>query len=129
MKRTKRLLLLTLMVAGSLWATSCIGTETDYDANLLIGYWTGNGGRAGDTEHWRYDSDGSGVTWDEADDVYESEAQAFTWTLEGDQLTQIHQFESSGAVVPKAYTVTALSASSLEYKDNYGQTFSFRKGK
>ncbi len=129
MKKTKKLLLLTFVAANCLWATSCVNTEPDFDANLLVGYWTGNGSRATDTEHWRYDSNGSGVTWDEADDVYESEAQAFTWTLEGDQLTQIHQFESSGAVVPKAYTVTALSATTLEYKDNYSQTFSFRKGK
>ncbi len=127
MKKAKKLLLFALITVGGMLATSCIGTETDYDATLLVGKWVGNGGRAATTEYWRYDSNGSGVTWDEADDVYENEAQAFTWTLEGDQLTQLHQFESSGTVVPKAYTVTTLSATTLEYKDNYSQTFSFRK--
>ncbi len=127
MNRTKKFLLLTVVALGSLGALSCNGIDTNYDSNMLVGKWVGNGERAATTEYWRYDSNGSGVTWNTADDVSEEEGQAFTWTLEGDQLTQIHQFESSGAVVPKVYTVTALSATTLEYKDNYSQTFSFHK--
>jgi hypothetical protein len=56
----------------------------------------------------KYVSSGTGYTWETADDVDESEAQSFTWELDGETLTQYHQMEASSAVVPKQYTVTTL---------------------
>ena len=107
--------------------TACVPEETNYNRTDLIGKWVLTSNGTTGTEYWRYDADFSGATWDTADDVSEDEGQAFTWTLDGDQLTQIHKFESSGAVVPKVYTITALTASKLVYKDNYSQTFQFTK--
>ncbi|MDR1459744.1 MAG: hypothetical protein LBI60_05990, partial [Bacteroidales bacterium] len=60
-------------------------------------------------------ANGTGYFWDEGEDVSENEAQTFTWTLEKSELTQIHDMEISGAKVPKTYTVTELTASSLKY--------------
>lgn len=116
MKRFRFLLMLTL---GVLLLAAC-EPDPSFEASQLVGKWK-NG-----TEYWRYDSNFSGATWDTGDDVTEAEAQPFTWTLEGDQLTQLHQMEMGG-VVPKVYTITALSASSLTYKDNYNQSFTFTR--
>ncbi|HOQ58019.1 MAG TPA: hypothetical protein PKZ18_01735 [Bacteroidales bacterium] len=100
-------------------STSCI-TESEYDSSLLIGKWVSG------TEYYRYNEDGTGLTWDTADDVTEQEAQAFTWTLVYSTLTHMHILEVGG-VVPKVYTVTELTATSLKYEDEFGKTYSFTK--
>ncbi len=100
---------------------SCIDDiKPNFDSSLLTGKWQEG------TLYERYKSDGTGYTWDVADDVQESEAQPFTWTLEYDELTQIHEMEMGG-VVPKTYTVTTLNNSAFVYHDNYGVTHSFVK--
>lgn len=91
-----------------------------FDKTLLSGYWVSG------TVHEFYNADGTGYTWDTADDVTEEEAQPFTWTLENATLTQIHQMEMGGNV-PKTYTVTKLNASTLEYHDDYGKYYIFIK--
>ena len=68
----------------------------------------------------------TGYTWDTADDVTEEEAQPFTWVLEGSTLTQNHKM-AMGGIVPKTYTVTKLTASTLMYHDNFGTFHSFIK--
>ncbi|MDD2617757.1 MAG: hypothetical protein PHT87_03055 [Bacteroidales bacterium] len=112
------LLLLIVLFSVSVF-TSCI-TEFEYDSSLLIGKWVSG------TEYYRYNEDGTGLTWDTADDVSEEEAQAFTWTLVYSTLTHIHIMEIGG-VVPKVYTVTELTATSLQYEDEFGNTHSFTK--
>ena len=73
-----------------------------------------------------YYSDGTGVTWDEADDVSEEEGQWYDWTLEGKTLIQEHYTEF-GSVVPKVYTVKQLTNSTLRYDDDYGISHRFTK--
>src|SRR5574344_2804720 len=87
-------------------------TKKNFDKTLLYGTW------ASGTLHEKYLSNGSGYTWDLADSVYEADAQTFTWQLDGDQLTQYHQMESSSAVVPKLYTITTLTETTLIYEAN-----------
>lgn len=128
MKKFKILHRLVLVAfVAAICFTSCVKETPTFNRSNLIGKWVITTNGTTGTEFWRYDADSTGVTWDTADDVSEEEGQAFTWTLEGDQLTQIHKFESSGAVVPKTYTVTTLSASKLVYKDNYSQSYEFSK--
>lgn len=91
-----------------------------FDKTLLYGTW-----RSG-TLYYSYTSEGVGATWDTSDDVTEAEGQAFTWTLIGDQLMQLHVLEM-GSSVPKTYTVTTLTDTSLEYKDGFGVSYSFVK--
>lgn len=95
--------------------------EDNFDEALLIGKW-----QAG-TLYEKYLSDGTGATWDTSDDVTEAEAQQFTWTLVKSDLTQIHIMESSNTKVPKYYTVTELTSTTLKYKDDFGVTRSFTK--
>ena len=91
-----------------------------FDKNLLSGKWVSG------TIYEYYDLSGTGYTWDTADDVTEEEAQHFSWTLEKNVLTQIHQMEMGGSI-PKKYTVTKLNVSTLEYHDNYGKYYTFTK--
>lgn len=91
-----------------------------FDKTLLSGYWVSG------TLHEHYNANGTGYTWDTADDVTEEEAQPFTWTLEGPTLTQIHKMEMGGNV-PKTYTVTKLNTTTLAYHDDYGKSYTFTK--
>ena len=96
--------------------------DPSFDMSLIIGKWVSG------TEYWRYDNDSTGVTWDEGDDVHEDEAQPFTWSFddETNTLTHVHQMEMGG-VVPKSYTMTQLDDTKLEYRDRFGQTYSFER--
>lgn len=98
--------------------SSCedLGDET-FDESLLIGRWVSG------TVHYKYSSDHYGATWDTADDVTEAEAQRFSWTLDQSDLTHIHIMEVGGEV-PKYYTVTELTESTLKYKDSFN-SYSF----
>lgn len=109
-----------LFIAVSIFAVSCTPIEESLDSTLLIGKWQSG------TLFYTYLSSGSGSTWDTADDVTEAEAQVFTWTLVESELTHIHVLEMGGTV-PKIYTVTELTSTSLRYQDDFGKTFSFTK--
>lgn len=99
----------------------CVGCEHEsFDASLLSGYWQDG------TIHEFYKADGTGYTWDTADDVTEDEAQPFTWTLNGATLVQNHQM-TMGGVVPKTYTVTKLTTTTLSYHDSYDKSYTFTK--
>ena len=93
-----------------------------FNRTFLYGKW-----QEANTQNFEvYKEDGTGYTWDEADDVTEAEAQQFTWTLEGDALTHIHIMEM-GADIPKIYTVTKLTATELAYEDDFGKIHTFNK--
>lgn len=104
----------------SLLFNSCEEEESSFQESFLIGKWVSG------TVYYKYASNYSGATWDTSDDVTEAEAQTFTWTLVQSELTHIHILEVGGGGVPKVYTVTELTATSLKYKDNFG-TYSFTK--
>ena len=118
MKKTLRYL--SMFTVVTLLAVSCTKTEITFDQTLLIGKWHSG------TLFYKYFADGTGGTWDTSDNVTEAEAQAFTWTLVKDLLTQIHVLQIGGSV-PKVYTVTELTATSLKYHDDFGVSFSFTK--
>ncbi|KAA6342412.1 hypothetical protein EZS27_009852 [termite gut metagenome] len=112
--------------AITLLFTSCTPEDESFDELLLPGVW-----QAG-TFHYKYNSNHSGTTWDTSDNVTESEAQEFTWTLSGSTLTQLHiivevVLPETRATVPKVYTVTKLTETSLIYKDDFSKSWSFTK--
>ena len=118
MKKTLRYL--TMFTVVTLLAVSCTKMDTTFDQSLLTGKWQSG------TLFYKYAADGTGGTWDTSDNVTEAEAQAFTWTLVKDLLTQIHTLEIGGSV-PKVYTVTELITTSLKYHDDFGVNYSFTK--
>lgn len=91
-----------------------------YDTDLIIGLWQ-NG-----TIYYRFHDDGTGITWDTADDVLESEGSKFTWEVNKNVFTHFHQMEIGG-VIPKVYKITKLDLINLEYKDPYGVESVFTK--
>jgi len=104
----------------SFLAVSCEPVEESFDDSLLIGKWQSG------TLFYKYLANGTGGTWDTGDNVTEAEAQAFTWTLLKSKLTHLHVLEMGGTV-PKIYTVTELTSTSLKYHDDFGVNFSFTK--
>lgn len=109
------LLFLISFVLISFLFVSCEKDEKTFDESLLIGKWVSG------TLYYRYDSDGTGVSWDKSEDISEEEAQPFEWELVNSELTHYHLMEMKGSDfnVVKIYTVTQLTANTLRYEDNF----------
>ena len=115
----KRLLFFIAVLTVSILFHSC-EKEKSFNESFLYGKW-----RSG-TEYYKYLPDRTGTTWDVADDVSEDEGQLFTWRLQKSELRHVHIMDIGG-VVPKSYTVTELTTSTLRYKDDFGKSFFFIK--
>ncbi|MBR4230409.1 MAG: hypothetical protein IKR83_06825 [Bacteroidales bacterium] len=106
--------------------TAC-GDKTiplNVNADQLYGCWVKNGSQ----EYWRYLDDGTGVTWDEADDITEEESNLrFEWTVAGDVLTHVFHGEQGNQSVPKVYTIKGISPSAMSWEDDYGQSYTLIK--
>lgn len=100
---------------------SSLEMSSEIDATLLPGKWQSG------TLFYKYSSNGTGKTWDTSDDVSESEAQSFNWTLDEDELIHIYIMETGGVGIPKVYTVTMLTSTTLKYVDDFGESYSFVK--
>ncbi len=92
-----------------------------YDTDMMIGLWQSG------TVFYRYNDDYSGVTWDTADDIMESEGSKFTWEVNKKRIFHYHQMEIGGGIIPKAYTINKLDLSNLEYNDDYKVEYTFVK--
>jgi hypothetical protein len=111
--------LLALAIISSV-VISCSKDDDAFDETLLYGKWQSG------TVFYKYLPDHTGGTWDISEDISEDEASKFTWTLLNSELKQIYIIDLGGTV-PKTYTVTQLTASTLKYKDAFGSSFSFNK--
>lgn len=114
--------LICLCLGALLALASCVPTPNyvDYDETLLYGEWVEG------TVHDTYNDDGSGYTWDTADDITEEEATPFNWNLEHDQLHITHVLWN-GTVVPKIYTIKELNDYTLAYEDDYGTRHEYQR--
>ena len=92
-----------------------------YDSDMIIGLWQMG------SVFYRYNADGTGATWDTADDVTELEGSKFTWEVDKKRITHFHQMEIGSGIIPKAYTLTKLDLANLEYKDDYKTEYIFTK--
>ena len=122
-----------VMVAFS--ACSLFGNkEVSFSESDLIGTWQENGTEAfvrfltekADSEY-KY-----GYEWNEAEDIFPEDLVKygngwFKWKLVKADLTEIHLMDNSGAEIPKVYTVTQLTDTDLEYKDDFGVKHAFSK--
>lgn len=87
--------------------------DVNFDTDLLIGLWNEN------TNYYRYNSDGTAVTWDVADDLTEEEGVKMKWEINHNIFTHYYIMEIGG-VIPKMYNLKVLELDALEYYDNYG---------
>lgn len=94
--------------------------DIEFDSDLLIGLWNEN------TVYYRYNDDGSAVTWDLADDITESEGTKMNWELRHNLFTHNYIMEMGG-VVPKMYNMKRLELDVLEYCDDYGVNHTFKR--
>lgn len=120
MKHCKTIVLLGVIVLAALTGCGPITPTISYDETLLYGEWQEG------TVHDVYKSDGTGYTWDTSDDIDESEASPFTWSLNNDQLLITHTLWN-GTIVPKTYTITTLNDRNLIYEDDYGNTHEYER--
>lgn len=120
MKKAFALIIGLLLLVGF---NSCGGLipndDESFDVSNLYGRWQEG------SVYERYDNTGYGATWDVSDDIDEEEAQLFKWTLDGSTL--IHQHMGTFVTVPKVYTVTSLTPTTLIYEDDYEKTHHFTK--
>ena len=110
---------LLLLVGFSACGGLIPSDDESFDVSNLYGRWQEG------SVYERYDNTGYGATWDVSDDIDEEEAQLFKWTLDGSTL--IHQHMGTFVTVPKVYTVTSLTPTTLIYGDDYGKTHHFTK--
>ena len=75
-----------------------------------------------------------GYEWNEAEDVTESDVIAdkhgngwFMWTLDKADLMELHLMSNKGAVDPKNYTVTKLTDTDLQFKDEFDVSHKYVK--
>ena len=94
--------------------------DVEFDSDLLIGVWKE------EENYYRYNEDGTAVTWDLADDVEEDEGTELTWTLENDTFTHYYQMEIGG-IIPKVFNMKVLELDFMEYEDDYGVNHKFNK--
>lgn len=94
--------------------------RTIYSPGLLVGEWQREG------EHEQYIADGSGNRWDNKDEVYREEAQAFVWTMDSNLLT-VKYTMSLGGIVVRQYVVTFVDDETLVYRDAYGSSYMWDK--
>ncbi len=126
MKKHLRILITAAFIAVIFF--SCEKDDPHFEEELLIGKWVELKDDEEGTLYYRYDSDYTGATWDTSDDISEEEAQEFKWELVNADLTHLHIMETTGGTeVPKYYTVTELTSTTLKYKDDFGVRFSFVK--
>ncbi|MBR1783835.1 MAG: lipocalin family protein [Bacteroidales bacterium] len=115
-----------LAVALAAMAAGCTPKESHIEVrpSQLLGLWQ----RSNTQEYWRYTENATGVTWDEADDVHEDESNlTFSWTLDEDRLTHVFTGMEGNQAVPKVYTITAISNTSMRWRDDYSMEYSFTR--
>lgn len=119
MKKIKFLSAVALCAA--MCFTSCT-KEASFDEALLVGTWQSG------YEMETYAENHTGTAWvsDPDEDVQESEAQPFDWSLENAILTQFHKGEM-GSVSPREFKIISLSPTTMVREDNYGKTETFTK--
>ena len=132
MKNLKLILIAILAVSAIIVSMSSCSPDTsvELDKTLLYGKWQEINivdNIIDTTLNFEvYDADGTGYTWNKADDVTEAEAQKFIWAIEDNILTIIHIMEMGGNI-PKKYTITKLTTTELSYEDDFGKTHTFIK--
>ena len=89
--------------------------EPSFNSADLVGKWQVSNSQ----EFWRYNSDGSGLTWDEAQDVHEDDetTMRFSWSLSDDRLSHVFSGDEVHQAVVQDYTVKELTSSKLVWND------------
>ncbi|MCQ2348051.1 MAG: hypothetical protein MJZ65_02565 [Paludibacteraceae bacterium] len=127
--------LLTLCTVLMFVVTGCKEGEVEDPETMLVGYWQ----RTNTNQYVRFMHDDGemrdgyylGYEWDEDDEVYEDDLwnymyhgnSWFEWYTTVDnkdnKLTQIHLMDNGGADIPRIYTITTLTETTLSFTDGF----------
>lgn len=80
---------------------------------ILVGLWQSDG-----HVFYRFDADGTGHTWDVADDLTEEEATSFGWETYEEAFMMTHKLRLRG-IVPRYYEFDCLNAFDFRFHDSY----------
>ena len=94
--------------------------DTDFNVDNLYGVWEEN------EVYYRYNDDGTGVTWDISDDVTEDEGTELEWEINKDNFIHYYKMDM-GPKIPKSYIMKVLEVDSLIYEDDFGVRHAFSK--
>jgi hypothetical protein len=120
----KRILyfLVSFLVVSALFQ-SC-GKEEEFNEKLLIGNWKPI---SGTRMYFRYNPNGTGVTWNPDEDYGPDDGKKFIWKLEKTELEQRHNIEIIDEdIIIRLYTVSELNETTLRYRDDFG-SYSFTR--
>ena len=123
----KRFLSYCLLLTAMAAMVGCTEkAEVVVDRNALVGKWQATDNTS---EFWRYNADGTGKTWDESDDVHETDTVGvlhFNWTTVQSHI-ELDYYGEMGQHAYENYTVTHQTQDSLVWKDLYGDYRTFVK--
>lgn len=80
---------------------------------IITGLWQKDG-----HIYYRFNPDGTGHTWDVADDLTEDEASPFSWEAYDNALMMTHKMRLRG-IVPRYYELDRLNDFDLRFHDTY----------
>ena len=80
---------------------------------MIVGLWQKDG-----HIYYRFNADGTGHTWDIADDLSEDEASHFNWEAYDKAFMMTHKMKLRG-IVPRYYELDRLNAFDLRFHDSY----------
>lgn len=80
---------------------------------ILVGLWQSDG-----HVYYRFNPDGTGHTWDVADDLTEEEASNFNWEAYEEAIMLTHKLRLRG-IVPRYYEIDRINAFDLRFHDSY----------
>lgn len=113
------------MAIGAFIVTGCTPEDVHLQVSesALTGTWHSSDAPM---EYWRFDSNHTGETWDESEDVQEGEGSKYNWELIDDQL-RLDIYGEMGQHVYYDYTITDQSQNSFTWKDLYGNSRTFTR--
>lgn len=117
-ERMKKYRAILMIALATLALVSCEEKDDHIIVNedQVIGLWL----KSGSQEYWRYNADHTGASWDESEDISDVETNmSMTWSLDGDQLTHVFTGAMNNQMVPKVYTISSISSSTMVWTDGY----------
>jgi len=122
--KTRRFAFAAIALLAMLFAACNKDTHIHVDESQLVGRWV----KSGTQEYWRYNTDRTGVTWDESEDITEEESNlTYTWSIDEDVLTHIFRGAMDNQAVPKVYTIKEITSTTMRREDDYGLSYTLIK--
>ncbi len=86
---------------------------SEANKTMIVGLWQKDG-----HVYYRFNADGTGHTWDVADDLTENEASLFNWEAYDNAFMMTHKMKLRG-IVPRYYELDRLNSFDLRFHDTY----------